>query len=205
MSLRTFVKISGVTNLSDARYCAGMGVDMLGFAIDPSLPNSLSPEAFKSIAEWIAGVTMVGEIHTPTSDFLHNHVSQYAIQCVQVQQFNEIQSTDNQPLPFILSIRWDAHEPEAIFQQMKAYQSQIAYFLLESDQVSLTTTDQMHLQAMAKQYPILLGFGIEKETILDLLQEIPLAGIALRGGQEIRPGYKDYDELAAILELLEND
>jgi phosphoribosylanthranilate isomerase len=31
MPLKTFVKVGCITNLSDARYCAGMGVDMLGF------------------------------------------------------------------------------------------------------------------------------------------------------------------------------
>lgn len=34
MALKTFVKISGVNNLSDARYCAGMGVNQLGFNIE---------------------------------------------------------------------------------------------------------------------------------------------------------------------------
>ena len=29
MPLKTFVKVGNITNLSDARYCAGMGVDML--------------------------------------------------------------------------------------------------------------------------------------------------------------------------------
>ncbi len=36
MSLNTFVYIRDVDNLSDARYCAGMGVDMIGFRLDRS-------------------------------------------------------------------------------------------------------------------------------------------------------------------------
>ncbi|MFT7424854.1 MAG: phosphoribosylanthranilate isomerase, partial [Algoriphagus sp.] len=34
MALRTFVKINGITNLTDARYCSGMYVDLLGFTFE---------------------------------------------------------------------------------------------------------------------------------------------------------------------------
>ena len=33
MPLKTIVKVGSITNLSDARYCAGMGVEMLGFNV----------------------------------------------------------------------------------------------------------------------------------------------------------------------------
>jgi phosphoribosylanthranilate isomerase len=55
------VKISNVTNLSDARYCAGMGVEMLGFSIDEDSPNYISPKKFEDICSWLAGVTLVAE------------------------------------------------------------------------------------------------------------------------------------------------
>ncbi len=34
MALKTIVKVGNITNLSDARYCAVMGVDMLGFCLN---------------------------------------------------------------------------------------------------------------------------------------------------------------------------
>ena len=40
--LKTLIKVSNINNLSDARYCAGMGVEMLGFSMD-----ELSIEKFK--------------------------------------------------------------------------------------------------------------------------------------------------------------
>jgi phosphoribosylanthranilate isomerase len=49
------VKISNVTNLSDARYCAGMGVEMLGFSIDEDSPNYISPKNSRiSVPGWLA-------------------------------------------------------------------------------------------------------------------------------------------------------
>ena len=61
MALKTFVKISAINNLSDARYCAGMGVDMLGFALEPTNPDSISPEKYTEIIGWLSGVKFVGE------------------------------------------------------------------------------------------------------------------------------------------------
>ena len=62
MALKTLVKIGGITNLSDARYCAGMGVDMLGFHVIQGQPNYISPESFQQIRGWITGPLIVAEI-----------------------------------------------------------------------------------------------------------------------------------------------
>ena len=59
--LATLVKISNVTNLSDARYCAGMGVDMLGFSMDEFSPDYVDPSRFTAIRNWVVGVQIVGE------------------------------------------------------------------------------------------------------------------------------------------------
>ena len=53
MSLKTLVKVGGVTNLSDARYCAGMGVAILGFCPEPSRPDYVDLDKFKEITNWI--------------------------------------------------------------------------------------------------------------------------------------------------------
>ncbi|MFM1835376.1 MAG: hypothetical protein RJA04_63, partial [Bacteroidota bacterium] len=48
--LKTLVKVSAITNLSDARYCAGMGVDLLGFPL-----GKISIDQFTEIRNWLAG------------------------------------------------------------------------------------------------------------------------------------------------------
>ena len=49
--LKTQVKVSSITNLSDARYCAGMGVDLLGFPI-----QEISLEKFTEILKQILAI-----------------------------------------------------------------------------------------------------------------------------------------------------
>ena len=63
MPLKTFVKVGCITNLSDARYCAGMGVDMLGFRAVESQENYIKPSQFQEIRGWIAGPLVVAEVY----------------------------------------------------------------------------------------------------------------------------------------------
>ncbi len=61
MALKTLVYLRDINNLSDARYAAGMGVELTGFRLDPQDESSLTPEMFREITGWIAGVKTVGE------------------------------------------------------------------------------------------------------------------------------------------------
>src|SRR3954471_11542104 len=61
MALKTLVKASEVNNLSDARYCAGMGVEMLGFCLDENHPKFIELARLREISVWVSGVKTVGE------------------------------------------------------------------------------------------------------------------------------------------------
>ena len=45
MSLKYFVHVSSISNLSDARYCSGMMVNSLGFNLDENSKNKLEIES----------------------------------------------------------------------------------------------------------------------------------------------------------------
>jgi phosphoribosylanthranilate isomerase len=53
--------------------------------------------------------------------------------------------------------------------------------------------------------PIVLAGGFTDEDVEGKIDSLNLFGIAMKGGDEIRPGYKDFDALADILEALEID
>src|SRR5258708_3649368 len=59
--LITKVKVGKVTNLSEARYCAGMGVDFLSFPA-----SSVDPKTFQEITGWVAGPKFGVEIDSST-------------------------------------------------------------------------------------------------------------------------------------------
>ena len=54
------VKICGITNLADARFCAAAGADFLGFVQYRRSPRYVRPELAGEIRDWIHGTKTVG-------------------------------------------------------------------------------------------------------------------------------------------------
>ena len=200
------VKISNVTNLSDARYCAGMGVEMLGFSIDEDSPNYISPKKFEDICSWLAGVTLIAETSRSNPEDIIKSLSQYPVHAVQVETpglLSYLRSELN--LPLILRISVDTYEAGEINSILSRYDSDVSHFLLESDHDAGLTDEWMQvLGELSKEYTLLVGFGLDNEYSVSALTELfPSIGIALRGSEEIRPGYKDFGSMMDILEALE--
>lgn len=200
------VKISNVTNLSDARYCAGMGVEMLGFSIDEDSPNYISPKKFDDICSWLAGVNLVAETAQTNPENIINALSQYAVHSVQVESsglLNYLHSELN--LPLILRVSVDTYEANEISSILSRYEGDVSHFLLESDNNAKLSDEWIQvLGSLANEYPILVGFGLEDEySVTALTNLFPTIGIALRGSEELRPGYKDFGSMMDILEALE--
>ena len=59
MALKTSVIINEVINLSDARYCAGMGVDYIGFRIDENHDKYVDLENFNESQIGVRELTLL--------------------------------------------------------------------------------------------------------------------------------------------------
>jgi phosphoribosylanthranilate isomerase len=202
------VKISNVTNLSDARYCAGMGVEMLGFSIDQDSPNYISPKKFEEICSWLAGVQLVAETSQTDPELLLKALADYPVHYVQVESPGLLTYLQSElSLPLILRVSVDTYDTSDIYSILSRYGDSVAYFLLESDVNTPVTEEWVHvLSELAKENPILIGFGLDDEiTVNKLTETFPEIGIALRGSEEIRPGYKDFGSMMDILEALEEE
>lgn len=197
--LKTIIKVSNINNLSDARYCAGMGVEMLGFSMD-----ELSFEKFKEMRGWLAGVKVVGE--TDSHDILKiiELNETYQPDYLQVADFQNITEIQKIGKPLILKVDFSTANLPALFQTTKAY---VEYFLIENSDDFGVIDDSIlsQLDAWSFQYPLILGFGVKESNANDLLEQTQLSGFALKGNDEIRPGFGDSEELMNILEILETE
>ncbi len=192
--------------MSDARYCAGMGVHVLGFGLEKEQASYVDPAKFVAITEWLAGVKFAAEFNTYSPTEIEQTLAEYSrIDYLQTSQPQQAEAL--QPLNKPLIIRLDAQKYDedvvALADIMRGCRNRAAYFLI--DHLSLDPRPELvnDLLALAKQYPILLGFGLQAAQLPTLIKEHPLAGIALRGSEEIKPGYQNFDQLADILEVLE--
>lgn len=197
--LKTTVKVSNLNNLSDARYCAGMGVEMLGFSMD-----ELDFDKFKEMRGWLAGVQVVGETEAKHVSAIIELVEKYQPDFLQISHWEDIAEIQKIGKPIILKVDFAEANLPALFQTTKGF---VAYFLLENseefDVIDDATLSQ--LDAWSFQFPILLGFGLKESNVNDLLEQTQLKGFALKGGHEIRPGFGDSEELMNLLEILESE
>ncbi len=190
MALKTLVKVGSITNLSDARYCAGMGVDLMGFRVNEDQPAAIQPKTYQDIRGWITGPQIVAEIYgVTTREQLDKVLESFQPDYLElsINEFQEIGSFIN--LPFILKI-------DSETDSLPDFVNRPAYLL--TDGISGAASK------LIPDYEFLLE--VSSITALnDVLSKTGVSGIALTGGTEIRPGLKTYDELGDILEALETD
>lgn len=183
MALKTTVKVGNITNLSDARYCAGMGVNMLGFNVSPGTPNYMKPQLFQEIRGWITGPKVVAEVmgnDVPLDEI----VNAYAPDFLEIS-FHSYQNLSEQiQIPIIVRL-----SPKDIDESIVNDQ-RIAYLCLEN------FPEQQYTK------PLLVKIN-SSDSVGDLKLSESI-GIALVGSSEVRPGFKEY-EIADILEKLEVD
>jgi phosphoribosylanthranilate isomerase len=194
MALKTFVKVSGINNLSDARYCAGMEVNELGFEIEVGSSNYVDPQVFKEIKGWLSGVDFVGEI-TTNNAAISELIADYEVDLIQIESIEQI----DEALTTGLKVCFGTNNKELAQKAWDISEHRLAYILFDGTDYSIEEID-----AIAKVMPIVLASGFDAETVNDRI-ESSIKGISIRGGNEIRPGYKDFDEMADILEALEID
>lgn len=199
MTLKTMVKVGQITNLSNARYCAGMGVNMLGFVVDDGSEFFISPELFREISGWVAGVEFVGEI----SGSQIPELTGYSFSYLQVSDRALPEIVHASGYACIFYINTANYVPEHIAQIMEEQQKYVSYFLLEGLNPDILDDAELErITTWAASYPVWLGSGITPHNLKKLLTS-GIRGIALYGGTESKPGFKDYDELADILEALD--
>lgn len=207
MALKTFVKISSINNLSDARYCAGMYVNLLGFSLEKTSENFVSPEKFKEITDWLSGLEYVAEFNFSHPESMLAQLQDYpGIQYIETTEEIHLGMLANTNYGLILRKQVNHLDAlEELISKSATYKENEITLLLVSDTLELDQNTISKIKSLAQQCQILLGFGLEASSVEKTAEVTGVKGIALQGGEEIKPGLKDFDELADILEVLEEE
>lgn len=184
MALKTFVKVGRITNLSDARYCAGMGVDLLGFSVVEGQPQFIESKSFQEIRGWVTGPSVVAEIYglqnaADLDKIIENYKPDYLEMGVA-----ELALFPALPLPFIVFVGDN--------DSLSDLPLPPSYLIQQGEKVT------------SSAYPTLLVVE-SKEDLTVFLNHPDAKGVVLNGTAEIRPGLKDFEAMADILEQLEVD
>ncbi len=181
---------TNVSNLTDARYFAAWGVDMMCYNIDPDTEGSLSTAQFKEITEWVEGpmtgikmdglsipVTLLEEgmdvKNVIISPFIDKKDLPKSIESIyRICTIEEGWQDDNK---LILTI------PKSIDQ--------------------LSEEESNKIKEISEGREVFLD-GIFRAKDLNTISELGVTGIILKGGDEEKVGYKSFEELDEVLEAL---
>lgn len=177
--------MSNITNLSEARYCSGMGVQFLAFPIDV-----VDPQLFKDITGWVKGPKMILDVSSSSQiPFSNEYEADYIL--VNEDQFNSL-PPDWATLT-IVKYNSRTNQKETFLNR----KNEIAYLLAESG-------SKEELQVLASEgFQVMMTLTDDTMHYLNELEAWPVQGVVLSGRQETKPGLTNYDHLSSVLEKLE--
>lgn len=203
MNLKTFVKVGSISNLSDARFCAGFGVDLLGFDLEPGSEHYVSLAEANEIMGWVAGPAFVAELgEMPVGEILELQ-EENKFPYVQVNQAETADLLHSKGHQVILNVEVSAKEDLAKLSNLTNTHG-LAYAIIDCKSPQLIPEIESLLSNLSS-VPLIKAYDVELSQLDHIIQVQPFFGIALKGSQEDKPGFKEYDELADILEALEID
>ncbi|MBR9922393.1 MAG: hypothetical protein GYB31_16270 [Bacteroidetes bacterium] len=211
--LQTKVKASSITNLTDARYFAAWEVDWLGFSLDENAPEYIGADMLLAIREWVDGVKIVGEFGMQALEDIRRQAEETELDAIQLGPFAD--STTRMGLKdwfLIQEIVIDGNTSWSDLEsQLEEMEGEAGLFLLNMDSNGIGR-DQLQqgrpfsdlaLKQLCERFPILLGMAWKPTEVPGILEDISPEGIYVRGGAEEKTGYKSFDDLDEVFELLE--
>ena len=192
--LQTKVILSRVTNLSDARYASGMGVDYIGFSINPENSQYVTIEQAKTISDWLSGVSIIADI----GDYVITDMAEYAAAYIQTSNASLINELDEP----ILALDINDVNINDVINTMATSSANVSFFILNVES-ELMSALQPQLKELCRKYPIYISAEFDSQNLAFVLSDIKPTGIVLLGSIEEKPGFSSYDGIADILEQLE--
>lgn len=195
-----FVKASGVTNLTDARYFAAKEVAYLGFCLEEGHVQYVEPSKMLAFREWIQGPQIVGEFWQTPAATVREASNFYQLDAVQVPL--ALPNLDLlAPLPILLhtsAAQLALSTVETAFSTIPTIQGLVVDVPETISSMALAT-----LREVAKAYPVFLHTDAPLELLRAWVGSLRPVGLGVAGGTEERVGVKSFDDVEAIFDWLE--
>lgn len=207
--LKTKVKASQITNLTDARYFAAWEVDYIGFQLEQGNEKYIPPTQVKAMKEWLEGPKFVGEFsfvaHAEEIISLYQQLDLDALQLGTFCSLDIVQEIAKKGIPIFKEIVWNENSSwEKLQEEYLSFRPYVSYFLIDLSINHINIKNVIpQIRELAALHPTLLDVHIDTENMLDFLKETGITGLAIKGGEEEKVGYKSFDEIDDWFECLE--
>lgn len=199
MNISTQIKLGGVNNLSDARFAAAVGVSYIGFCFDPDSPTYIPPIKAKEIMDWITGSHLVAEFGNQSLKEINDICELLKVDVIEVENRllpDEIKSLGK---PIIKKLDLSSFTPDSLHLEVNAYKDAVDGFHVYSS--NNRSYDDL-LPIIQLEAKLIWGLPISQSTTLNIIHQYKPFAINLVGGDEEKPGIKDFDELNEIIEIV---
>lgn len=187
------IKICGITNLDDARVCAGAGADYLGFIFAPMSPRFITPEQAGTIISSLPGdIVPVGVFVNPSAPEVARAATASGIRLVQLSGDEPPELCRLITLPVIKVFRPPAKEvpspsPDAydVFAAMVDGGGPGVYG------GSGTPADLEFAATLSRSRKLFLAGGLTPANVVVTARRVRPYAVDVGSGTESRPGIKD--------------
>lgn len=206
--LKTLVKASNITNLTDARYFSALEVEWLGYHLEQGTETYIEPQNVIAIKEWVEGPKTVGEFGLQNAATIRQAVDVIGLDVVQVGHFVTLdQIIPLNGIPIIKEFVVDEHmNKEAIREHLFMFNNYVETFLLKGNLdwnvIKNDNSDRDFLKDICSKYQIIFDIKIQPADIESFLLTIHPYGLNVVGGEEEAIGVKSFDELDELFEQL---
>ena len=199
MSLKYFVHVSSISNLSDARYCSGMMVDSLGYNLDENSNNILSIDSVKEISQWVNGVKFIAEFYNSSEEHINKILENEIFDAIQLNIENKIKNINFNDSKVLIRISNPNEINENTNKLLDENFPKTETLIIDN----LSNESINNLGYLDKKYMLIIN---PYEDISSLISKIKHKnfGLLLKGSNEIKPGLKDYDSLSEFLESIDD-
>lgn len=193
--LRTKIKVSSINNLTDARYFAAWGADYLGFSCNEESELYCTPEKIREILDWIEGPECVLEFSGwQEKTEIERLIEQFECSCLHFESFAQNTARFNLPIfQDVFCEKMDASDIKNI--DFPVIRSEKKFMALNQD-------DLFNIQNIMTHHQCFIDIEFQSSELEEMLSILPSYGIILRGGSEEKPGFKSFEQLDEIFEIL---
>jgi phosphoribosylanthranilate isomerase len=184
MLYSTRIKLSRITNLSDARYAAAAGFDFISFCFDEQQERFISPAQAKEMMGWISGPQIVAEFANEPVANINEICAMLEIDMVQLsaQDYEMVK---------------DALQPGCIITDGLPEQG--------GDLIEITSWPNPEtLRQCCHNYRVIVDIPSDMSIaeIQQLITDCQPYAISLTAGDEERVGLRDFSSVNDLLEAL---
>jgi phosphoribosylanthranilate isomerase len=199
MTPGAFLKVCGITRLTDALHAVEQGATALGFVFWPHSPRYVTPErAAEIIGELPSTIVTVGVFVNEPVDSIRDVVARSRVTTVQLHGDEPPAYAEGLGWPIIRSVSVD-EAGEAC----PAWPTETVFLVDSVDPVRRGGTggqvDWARAAAVARDWRVVLAGGLTPENVAHAIATVRPYGVDVSSGVEQSPGVKDFDKVARFL------